>query len=261
MPAAPSPRIWRLVGRITSPAAGWSAQAGERGLLGGHGHVHRLRPALASGVLDLDPEVGIFDLAYKAQLAPVDRDELDQHTGYRDRIAVLPGVNRRDDVGRITPHFLVGLLEAASGRYVVVIDGDAQNPVEDVLRIYALLRDGDYEVMKGRRTIRHDGLYRRTISFGYNAIFRLMFRTWGLWDINGKPKAVTRRALEAMCLRSDDWFIDAEIVIQARRLNTGAPYWITLNETDEQKLRDWVRNSSRIQNGTASLNAPGGGAL
>jgi hypothetical protein len=50
-------------------------------------------------------------------------------------------------------------------------------------------------------------------------------------------------------------------VIQARRLNTGAPYWITLNEKDEQKLRDWVRNSRRIQNGTASLNATGGSAL
>jgi len=36
-------------------------------------------------------------------------------------------------------------------------------------------------------------------------------------------------------------------VIQARRLNAGSPYWITLNETDEQKLQDWVRNSSRIQ--------------
>ena len=50
-------------------------------------------------------------------------------------------------------------------------------------------------------------------------------------------------------------------VIQARRLNAGAPYWITLNETDEQKLRDWVRNSSRIQNGRASLNVPSGSAL
>jgi DNA invertase Pin-like site-specific DNA recombinase len=50
-------------------------------------------------------------------------------------------------------------------------------------------------------------------------------------------------------------------LIQARRLNAGAPYWITLNETDEQKLRDWVRNSSRIQNGKASLNATGGSAL
>ena len=36
-------------------------------------------------------------------------------------------------------------------------------------------------------------------------------------------------------------------VIQARRLNAGSPYWITLNETDEQKLRDWVRNSCKIQ--------------
>ena len=50
-------------------------------------------------------------------------------------------------------------------------------------------------------------------------------------------------------------------VIQARRLNAGAPYWITHNETDEQKLRDWVRNSSRIQNGKASPNAIGGSAL
>jgi DNA invertase Pin-like site-specific DNA recombinase len=36
-------------------------------------------------------------------------------------------------------------------------------------------------------------------------------------------------------------------VIEARRLNAGSPYWITLNGTDEHKLRDWVRNSCRIQ--------------
>jgi hypothetical protein len=36
-------------------------------------------------------------------------------------------------------------------------------------------------------------------------------------------------------------------VIQARRLNAGSPYWITLDETDERKLRDWVRDSCRIQ--------------
>src|SRR6266567_3766610 len=51
-------------------------------------------PEIAT-ILDVDPEVGIFDLAYKAQLAPVERDELEQHTGVRDRIAVLPGINRR----------------------------------------------------------------------------------------------------------------------------------------------------------------------
>jgi DNA invertase Pin-like site-specific DNA recombinase len=36
-------------------------------------------------------------------------------------------------------------------------------------------------------------------------------------------------------------------VIQARRLNAGSPHWITLSETDEQKLHDWVRNSCKIR--------------
>jgi DNA invertase Pin-like site-specific DNA recombinase len=35
-------------------------------------------------------------------------------------------------------------------------------------------------------------------------------------------------------------------VIQTRRLNPGMPCWITLTAADERKLRDWVRNSSRI---------------
>jgi hypothetical protein len=35
-------------------------------------------------------------------------------------------------------------------------------------------------------------------------------------------------------------------MIQARRLNSGLPYWITLNAADKQKLQDWVRSSSRI---------------
>jgi DNA invertase Pin-like site-specific DNA recombinase len=35
-------------------------------------------------------------------------------------------------------------------------------------------------------------------------------------------------------------------LVQARKLNAGSPYWITLSETDDQRLRDRVRNSSRI---------------
>jgi DNA invertase Pin-like site-specific DNA recombinase len=35
-------------------------------------------------------------------------------------------------------------------------------------------------------------------------------------------------------------------LVQARKLDGGSPYWITLNEIDEQKLRDRVLNSSRI---------------
>jgi hypothetical protein len=35
--------------------------------------------------------------------------------------------------------------------------------------------------------------------------------------------------------------------LQSRRLNRGSPYWITLDPTIEQELRDRVRNSSRLQ--------------
>jgi glycosyltransferase involved in cell wall biosynthesis len=107
--------------------------------------------------------------------------------------------------------------EAARGRTMVVIDGDAQNPVDDVLRAYHTLRDTGADLVKGRRVLRHDGPYRRLVSIVYNLAFRLLFRTHGLWDINGKPKGLTREAYEQLELRSDDWFVDAEIVLKARR--------------------------------------------
>src|SRR5499427_17975 len=36
-------------------------------------------------------------------------------------------------------------------------------------------------------------------------------------------------------------------VIRSRRIHPGVPHWITLSTADEQKLREWVRKSSRIQ--------------
>lgn len=106
---------------------------------------------------------------------------------------------------------------AARGDYLVVIDGDAQNPVEDLVEMYRQMKATGAEVMKGRRIARFDGPYRRVVSTVYNGLFKLLFRTRGLWDINGKPKGLTRSAYERLELRSDDWFIDAEIMIAARR--------------------------------------------
>ncbi len=108
-------------------------------------------------------------------------------------------------------------LAAATGDLLLVIDGDAQNPIGDVLRMVELMRSTDADVGKGVRTNRADGLYRRVMSGGYNALFRVLFGTWGLWDINGKPKAVTRAAYDRMSLTSDDWFVDAELVLAAQR--------------------------------------------
>jgi glycosyltransferase involved in cell wall biosynthesis len=108
-------------------------------------------------------------------------------------------------------------LDAAAGEYLVVIDGDAQNPVTDVIRMYREMRRTGADVMKGRRIARFDGLYRRFVSNVYNSVFMALFHTRGLWDINGKPKGLTRAAYERIELKSDDWFIDAEIVLAARR--------------------------------------------
>jgi glycosyltransferase involved in cell wall biosynthesis len=108
-------------------------------------------------------------------------------------------------------------MAAARGEYLLVIDGDAQNPVEDLVEMYRRMKATGADVMKGRRVARFDGRYRRVVSGGYNALFMLLFRTRGLWDINGKPKGLTRAAYEQLELRSDDWFIDAEIVLEARR--------------------------------------------
>lgn len=108
--------------------------------------------------------------------------------------------------------------EAGTGAIMIAIDGDSQNPTEDVLRMYGLMRHTGADVMKGLRIARFDGIYRRLISTGYNFLFRTVFGTSGIWDINGKPKGITRAAYERMSLRADDWFIDAEIVIQTQQL-------------------------------------------
>jgi hypothetical protein len=50
-------------------------------------------------------------------------------------------------------------------------------------------------------------------------------------------------------------------LISARRVNAGMPYWITLDKANEQKLRTWVRHSTKIQNGKSFRNAAVAGAL
>jgi glycosyltransferase involved in cell wall biosynthesis len=146
-------------------------------------------------------------------------------------------------------------LDAATGQYMIVIDGDAQNPVEDVLRMYREMRRTGTDVMKGRRTSRFDGPYRRLISWVYNALFLLLFRTRGLWDINGKPKGLTRTAFDRIELRSDDWFIDAEIVLQAQRAGlrvTEMPVVFNRNEERASFVRlgaigEFIRNMFRAR--------------
>jgi len=109
--------------------------------------------------------------------------------------------------------------EAAVGKTILVIDGDGQMPPEDIPRLYNKLVKERLDLCKGRRISRGDGPYRKFISMVFNAVMHLLFPGIVSNDINGKPKIFTRYAYSKMKLESNDWFIDAEIMIQARRLN------------------------------------------
>ena len=228
------------------------------------------------------PELSAIILCYRAEenirhvVEPLHRDLVESDVTFE---VVLVGnynegqVDRTPEVVRVLAEELKGVrtvikpkegamgwdmrtgLEAATGECLVVIDGDAQNPVEDVLRMYREMRRTGADVMKGRRIARFDGPYRRLVSYVYNSVFMLLFRTQGLWDINGKPKGLTRDAYERMDLRSDDWFIDAEIVLAARRAGLRVnelPVVFNRNEERASFVRasailEFVRNMARAR--------------
>lgn len=108
-------------------------------------------------------------------------------------------------------------LEAATGRYIAVIDGDGQMPYQDILRVYKTIKSENLDFCKTYRTERYDGFYRKLISVIYNFIFIILFYPGAGRDLNSKPKIITREAYEKLRLASSGWFIDAEIMIQVRR--------------------------------------------
>jgi glycosyltransferase involved in cell wall biosynthesis len=108
-------------------------------------------------------------------------------------------------------------LNNADGQYICVIDGDNQFPIESIITCYEKIKTGGYDLVKTYRSVRNDGAYRRTISFVYNTLFRILFPGFKVSDVNSKPKMFKREAYSKLNLKSDDWFIDAEIMILARR--------------------------------------------
>lgn len=109
-------------------------------------------------------------------------------------------------------------LSQAGGKYIAVIDGDGQMPVEDLVRVYRAIVSAQADLVKTYRLKRGDSLWRKIISWLYNIFFSILFPGLALKDINSKPKIFTNSAYNKLKLLSDDWFIDAEIMIQARRL-------------------------------------------
>lgn len=109
-------------------------------------------------------------------------------------------------------------LDRARGRYICLIDGDEQMPYRDIVRVYRKIKKDDLDIVKTYRAVRHDGFKRIVISIVYNILFMMVFPGIAARDINSKPKVMKKDVYDRMELRSDDWFLDAEIMIKARRL-------------------------------------------
>lgn len=109
-------------------------------------------------------------------------------------------------------------MNVAEGKFICLIDGDEQMPYQDIVRVYKKIKEGDLDFVQTYRVMRHDGLMRKINSAVYNALFKMLFPGTQLKDVNSKPKILTQEAYRRMLLTSDDWFLDAEMVIQARTL-------------------------------------------
>lgn len=104
-------------------------------------------------------------------------------------------------------------LNATKGKAIAFIDGDGQMPSQDIVRLYRVLKSGEFDLVKTFRKTRMDGAYRKFISGWYNRIFHILFPRASFRDVNAKPKIMTREAYNKMDLSCSGWSIDGEIML------------------------------------------------
>ena len=127
--------------------------------------------------------------------------------------ATVP-VNRGQGLGVLTG------MRAARGRYIGYLCADGQVAPESVLLIYrALKAAGPCTLAKARRRFRQDSWIRKVVSIGYNAMMLALFPGMPSLDVNGNPKIVPAEVLHAFDLTSEDWFLDAEMMLKAHYLH------------------------------------------
>ncbi len=117
-------------------------------------------------------------------------------------------------------HGVLRGLKFCRGKFVGFLCADGQVEAQDVVKVYEIAANARTpKLVKVRRRFRMDGLARKIVSIIYNLIGNVMFGGLGSIDINGNPKIFPREYLERLNLQSKDWFLDAEVMIKAKRLS------------------------------------------
>jgi len=131
-------------------------------------------------------------------------------------------------------------LQACRSDYVGFMCGDGQTDVRDVSRVVqTLMNNPRVDLCKVNRITRHDGLQRKVVSYLYNILFRGLFSV-KVEDVNGTPKIFKKKWYKAFKLKSDDWFIDAEIMLKANENNLNLmelPVVFYIRKTGSSKVK------------------------
>lgn len=108
---------------------------------------------------------------------------------------------------------------AAKGDVLATLRADNQEKPEDLCRIIALREEENLDLYKAIRMhrLKQEGVMRVVVSFVFNTLCKRMLRLQSR-DINASPKVLTRAFYESARLESEDWFIDAEIMIKAEHM-------------------------------------------
>lgn len=167
-------------------------------------------------LFDAFEEAG-FDL----ELIAVDNGSTDHTSALIDELAErYPSIRKvvvTDNQGY--GHGVLSGYPHCRGRWVGHICADLQVDPSDVVKLFAVATvTNQPRLIKIRRRFRMESARRKVVSYAYNALTNVLFGGLESNDINGTPKILPHEYLEAMRLRSTDWFLDPEIMIKARRM-------------------------------------------
>ena len=131
----------------------------------------------------------------------------------------LPIVYHRIDVNEGFGNGVLRSIPLCTAPWIGVMPADGQTDAEDVVRLFEVVRHASpMTIAKVRRRFRMDGLPRKVVSIIYNLMVFCFWPRLGSLDINGNPKIMHRDVIDALDLRSKQWFLDAEIMVKAHYL-------------------------------------------
>ncbi len=98
----------------------------------------------------------------------------------------------------------------------LVLYMDSDDPFDTNIIKNALPLTKNFSLVVGYRTGKRENLKRRVYSIGYNKLIRFVFGL-KVKDVNFSFKLLKKELLEKMNLNSNGFFIDAEILLEAKR--------------------------------------------